>query len=64
MMNTKQVISATYGLGSLVAVLCSIIVNKSVFWAIIHFFFGWFYVVWALVVHFGKIQGWIERVGG
>jgi hypothetical protein len=63
-MNTKRTIQVGYGIGTPLAVLCSIIVNKSVFWAIIHFFFGWFYVLWALVVHLEKLQSWIDRVGG
>lgn len=40
-----------FGLGSLLAITCSWIVNKSVAWMFVHFFFTWFYVGWACLVH-------------
>jgi hypothetical protein len=33
-------------IGGLIAVILSWIVNHSVLWAILHFFFGWLYVVY------------------
>lgn len=36
-------------LGTLLAVLISWTVNKSVLWAIIHGFFSWFYVIYYLL---------------
>lgn len=36
-------------LGTLLAVIISWTVNKSVLWAIIHGFFGWFYVIYYLL---------------
>jgi hypothetical protein len=38
-------------LGSLLAVLLSWSYNHSVFWAIIHFFCSWLYVLYALLGH-------------
>lgn len=38
-------------LGSLLAVLISWSYNHSVIWAILHFFLGWFYVIYALLFH-------------
>ena len=38
------------GLGTIIAVIISWTRNKSVLWAIIHAFFGWFYVIYALIV--------------
>ena len=38
------------GLGTIIAVVMSWTRNKSVLWAIIHAFFGWFYVIYALIV--------------
>lgn len=37
------------GLGTLIAVLLSWMVNKSILWAIVHGFFGWFYVIYYLL---------------
>ncbi len=37
---------AGIGLGSAIAVAISWSVNQSIIWAIIHGFFGWFYVIW------------------
>lgn len=39
------------GLGSLIAVCMSWSHNASVLWAILHAFFGWFYVIYALIAH-------------
>jgi hypothetical protein len=36
-------------LGSLLAVLISWSHNHSIFWAIIHFFLSWIYVIYALL---------------
>ena len=41
--------SAGLGLGSILAILISVALNKSFWWAILHMLFGWFYVVYALV---------------
>ena len=38
------------GLGTIIAVVMSWTRNKSILWAIIHAFFGWFYVIYALIV--------------
>lgn len=39
------------GLGSILAVIISWVANHSIIWAIIHFFFGWLYVIyWVLFV--------------
>lgn len=59
---SKQAIAAGHTTGALVAVLCSIIVNKSVFWAFVHYFFSWFYVVWALVVHLTEIRSFFQSL--
>lgn len=36
-------------LGTLIAVVVSWTANKSILWAIIHGFFGWFYVIYYLL---------------
>ena len=41
-------------LGGLVAVALSWIVNKSICWAILHFFFSWFYVIY-WVIKYSKL---------
>lgn len=42
---TKEVTTAGISFGSALAIAISWSVNHSVFWAIIHGFFGWFYVI-------------------
>lgn len=44
-MSTEK-ISGGIGLGSLLAACISWTTNKSIFWAIIHAFLGWFYVIY------------------
>ncbi len=41
--------SGGIGLGSILAVLASWSVNHSIGWAILHFFFNWFYVIYYLI---------------
>ncbi|MEJ7611562.1 MAG: hypothetical protein WKF88_10335 [Ferruginibacter sp.] len=38
------------GLGTIIAVVVSWSRNKSILWAIIHGIFGWFYVIYAILV--------------
>jgi len=38
------------GLGTIIAVVVSWSRNKSILWAIIHGFLGWFYVIYAFLV--------------
>lgn len=48
---------AGIGLGSAIAVAISWSVNKSIIWAIVHGFFGWFYVIYYAVTRPGGISG-------
>lgn len=41
----------TIGLGNILAVVISYTTWHSVAWALIHGFFGWFYVVYFVIVH-------------
>jgi hypothetical protein len=38
--------SSGIGLGSVIAAILSYSVNNSILWALIHGFFGWFYVLY------------------
>jgi hypothetical protein len=42
--------STGIGLGNIIAVVISWSVNHSVLWAIIHGIFGWFYIIYYLIV--------------
>ena len=42
----KQVAKSGVGMGSALAIAISWSIHKSLFWAIIHGIFGWFYVVY------------------
>ena len=49
-MNTSDAAKGSIGLGSVIAVVISWSLNKSVLWAIIHGLFGWLYVVYYALV--------------
>lgn len=52
--------SATHvgiGLGSAIAVAISWSLHQSILWAIVHGFFGWFYVIWHAVTRPGGLSG-------
>ncbi len=46
---SSGILSGGIGLGSLIAVLASWERNKSVLWAILHFLFGWIYVIYYVI---------------
>jgi hypothetical protein len=48
---------AGIGLGSAIAVAISWSLNKSIIWAIIHGFFGWFYVIYYAFTRPGGLSG-------
>jgi hypothetical protein len=48
---------AGIGLGSAIAVSISWSLNKSIIWAAIHGFFGWFYVIYHALTRPGGIGG-------
>jgi hypothetical protein len=56
--------SAGIGIGGVLALLISVALNKSFWWAILHVLFGWFYVLYALVTQ-GKqiVPGFISLLG-
>ena len=37
------------GIGSACAVILSVALNHSFWWAVLHFIFGWFYVLYAVL---------------
>ena len=48
---------AGIGLGSAIAVAISWSLHQSILWAIVHGFFGWFYVIWHAFTRPGGIGG-------
>lgn len=48
---------AGIGLGSAIAVAISWSLNQSIIWAIIHGFFGWFYVIYHALTRPGGLSG-------
>lgn len=48
---------AGIGLGSAIAVAISWSLNQSILWAIVHGFFGWFYVIYYAVTRPGGLSG-------
>lgn len=49
--------SAGIGLGSAIAVAISWSLHSSIVWAIIHGFFGWFYVIYYALTRPGGLSG-------
>lgn len=48
---------AGIGLGAAIAVAISWSVNKSIFWAIVHGIFSWFYVIYYAFTRPGGLMG-------
>jgi len=48
---------AGIGLGSAIAVAISWSLHQSIVWAIVHGFFGWFYVAWHAFTRPGGLSG-------
>jgi len=48
---------AGIGLGSAIAVAISWSLHQSIIWAIVHGFFGWFYVIYFAFTRPGGIRG-------
>lgn len=48
---------AGIGLGSAIAVAISWSLHQSIIWAIVHGFFGWFYVIYYALTRPGGISG-------
>ncbi len=46
----RDVVKSGLGFGSTLAIVISYTAHKSILWAIIHGLFGWFYVVYFLLV--------------
>jgi len=53
----NQAARAGIGLGSAIAVTVSWSLHKSLVWAIIHGFFGWFYVIYYALTRPGGLSG-------
>jgi hypothetical protein len=51
MMFQREIVKSGIGFGSALAIAISFATHKSVLWAIIHGFFGWFYVVYYVLTH-------------
>ncbi len=43
---TLKVVNAGLTYGTVLGIVISWSVNKSIFWALLHGFFGWFYVIY------------------
>ncbi len=46
---------AAFGFGSIIALIISVALNHSFWWAILHLFLGWFYVIYAVIVRGSEI---------
>lgn len=56
MRESAQVSTSGFGcLGAILACVLSVALNHSAVWAVIHTFFGWFYILYALVLRAPEI---------
>lgn len=62
MSNDNSGCGCSFGLGSIVALVLSVALNSSFWWAILHFFFGWFYVAYAVLFRTKEIWPAIQRM--
>ena len=51
----KTSIGCGCGLGNIIALALSIVLKNSILWNVLHFLFGWFYVVWAIIIYFHEL---------
>jgi len=49
------------GWGTAFASIISFVANKSIWWAILHGIFGWFYVVYFFITHWQETAYYIAR---
>lgn len=52
MRRDRSVTTGGIGFGVILAIVISWTVNKSLLWAIIHGIFGWFYVIYYLLLQY------------
>ncbi len=53
--NSGSGCGGTIGLGSVIAVILSAALNHSFWWGLLHFFLGWIYVIYAVLVRTKEI---------
>ena len=63
-MDNKKAFINVGTIGEMIACLISAICWKSFGWCIIHAIFGWWYILYFLVVHNDKISFVIETIKG
>lgn len=64
MSDNRNSVGCSFSLGSVVAVVLSVALNHSFWWAVLHFIFGWFYVIYALLVRSAEILPALRRMFG
>lgn len=53
-----------FGLGSILAIVLSAALNHSFWWGLLHFFLGWFYVLYVLLVRSREIVPALKAMFG
>jgi hypothetical protein len=64
MSDNQNSAGCSVGLGSVLAVVLSVALNHSFWWAVLHFLFGWLYVIYALLVRSAEILPALRRMFG
>ena len=52
----KHLVSIIWTFGHVLSVVISFIINKSFWWGLLHFFMGWFYVVYYILSRYADLK--------
>jgi hypothetical protein len=52
----------SFGIGSIIAAIISYSTWHSVFWALIHGFFGWVYIIYFAIKHNAQFHEFLDKV--
>ena len=64
MEDNKTVTSSGVGIGSIIAFILSYCTWHSIGWGILHFFFGWAYVLYFAIIYTDKLKGYLDNLIG
>ena len=52
----RELVQFVWSMGYVFAVVISVIINKSFWWAVLHFFLGWFYVIYYIFTRYVELK--------
>jgi hypothetical protein len=60
----KSGCTVSFGVGSVISCIISYALNGSFWWAVLHFFFGWLYVLYAVFFRTKEILPALQKMFG